>query len=559
MNKIDCISELRGEYNIKVLEGDRVVYESGWRKNTILANGLSQLYSNDASVLTAVLDLGSSSSLPGTQGYDLQGVVTPASQSEFVNIPRSRHSVTTENLSTRVFYSYFSSRIATNNETVREFAIKSSATGAAFARNVFLAPILIESNQYIILEYRLKINRYHTFTTKLPFKTGSGHTFTVPITGVTYNIPYNEMYRKDNDLLLVKDKTPLPTFGTNWPATPNFAITNRLFSTFKPHEIGHGLDSNTRTYSVSTAYYNISARPYGLHNQINTLILSRKSDSVVSNELVNDKFVAMRVAFPLALYNYENNFFGVNGITTNEEEKTLVLQQFFSTDTDVNIIADSSGSMNSTLTVLNRMVTTGKLKEKLLPFYNNDENLYNQRVRFFNSGTERTFDTTMLNSAGRGGKKLINLVFQDECESSSYNNTNTSTYQNDVIQLQNTIKLFPTGNFIGIVFQVQGFSSFNTFLQKVKSGIDQFASVNLKDNPETKIAYDIGAGRTEEYYVDVIVNALINNNTEIKEVISEIPASLQGSSSIYSYYHYITNSIRYNKFDLYFNYTWREV
>lgn len=320
MNKIDCISELRGEYNIKVLENKRTVFSSGWCKNTILSGGLVNLYNNDISSLTNILDLGKSSSLPGSQGYGLKGVIQPA-DTPLLNIPRSRHSVFSEsdgvvNNATRVFYSYFASDVSTTDQTLSEFAIRSSSNIGGFARNVFSRPVNVQRNQYIILEYILKVNRRHTLTTKLPFKTSAGHSFTVPITGVSFNIPYNEMYRNDNELILLKENTPLPAFGTNWPVSPNFAINNKAFSTFTSTEIGRGLNNTTRSYSVSTVFYNISAKPYGLFNQINTIALGRNSQITFNNGLVNDRFLAIRMSFPLSLYNYENNFFDINGITS---------------------------------------------------------------------------------------------------------------------------------------------------------------------------------------------------------------------------------------------------
>lgn len=559
MNKIDCISELKGEYNIKVLDGGRVIYSSGWRKNTILASGLTQLYTQDPSTLTQILDLGSSSAKPGAQGYSLSGIITPAEYSDFLNIQRSRRAITNEGESTRVFYSYFSTKVASDTLTLREFAVKSTITGRAFARNVLTVPVVVLPNQYIAFEYRLKIRRYHTFTTKVPFKTSSGHTFTVPITGATFNIPYNELYRNDNVLILLKNKEPLPEFGSSWPTLPEYAVRNKLFSTFRPKELGHGLDESTRTYSVSTVFSNISSKPVGLYNQINSFVLSRNTSRTYSTELTNNNFLAINVSFPLSLYNYENGIFNVDGPTNDIDLQKITLNQLINIDTDINIIADDSGSMPDVRNTLRDAVNSGALREKLLPFYKNNVSLYEQRVKFFAVGGERTFGSSMLNTGGRGGKRLINIVFQDETTNSAYNNINSTQYNNDVTQLRNTSNRYTLGNFLGFVFQVKGHEVFKTFLTSVKSGTSPFTSVNLSDRPEIKFIYDIEKNDTQQYYLDRVVDALLNIDPEVVKSINTIPSIYRSSPYIYNYYQYITNATRYNKFDLYFNYTWREV
>lgn len=330
MNKIDCVTELKGEYSVKVVEGDRAVYDSGWCKNTILSGGLQNLYNRDITTLTGVLDLGKSTASPGASGYGLKGIVTSPDSYTLLNIPRSKHSVYSENVgvnknAARVFYSYFASNVATTEQNLNEFAIKSIDGAGAFARNVFNRTINLRPNQYVVLEYRLKVNRHYNFTSNLPFKTSTGHSFTVPCSGTCYNIPYNEMYRNDNELILINESSNLPVFNTKWPAAQNFAINNKEFSTFKPTEVGRSLNNITRTFSVSTVYYNISSRSIGLYNQINTLLLSRNTKIQFNNGLVNDAFAGVKLKFPLALYNYANNFFDIDGITPEVTQNTLSL------------------------------------------------------------------------------------------------------------------------------------------------------------------------------------------------------------------------------------------
>lgn len=318
--KIDCISELKGEYNIKVLEGDTTVYESGWCQNTILSGGLQGLYNQSITSLTGVLDLGTSTLRPGVAGYNLAGIISKPASSIFLNIPRSKHSIYTEkdtqnNNTVRVFYSYFASGVADTAQSFNEFAIKSENKIIAFARNTFKSAVTVQPNQYITMEYRMKVGRRYSFTSNLPFKTSGGQSFTVPCTGVAFNIPYNEMYRKDNELVLLNEATNLPAFGVQWPTTPKYAIRSRDFSIFTPTEIGYSLNNTTRSFTVSTVFSNISARSYGLFNSINTLLLTRSTKTQFEIGLPNSAFLGVKLKFPLALYNYENDFFDKDGIS----------------------------------------------------------------------------------------------------------------------------------------------------------------------------------------------------------------------------------------------------
>lgn len=188
------------------------------------------------------------------------------------------------------------------------------------------------------------------------------------------------------------------------------------------------------------------------------------------------------------------------------------IEKFIGPNTDINIIADSSGSMNSTLNVLNAMVTSGALKTRLLPYYNNNETLYNQRVQFFTHNSERTFNINMLNKGKRTGTKLINIVFQDETQNGGYENTNNSIYTTDVTAFRTTLNSYDAGFFVGLVFQVVGYPSFKTFLQGVKAGTAPFTSLNLSNKSEVKFTYDILGGNTQQYYVDTIIDALISLN-----------------------------------------------
>ena len=201
-----------------------------------------------------------------------------------------------------------------------------------------------------------------------------------------------------------------------------------------------------------------------------------------------------------------------NGVGSS---KIVSLNQFIGPDTDINILADSSGSMNTALATLRAAVESGAIRSALLPLYNNNATLYNQRVQFAEFSNERTFNSVALNKAGRGGTKLINIVFQDECDSSTYNNTNTAGYNTDVTSLRSTLGSSTPGSFVGIVFQVVGSAAFKTFLQQVKAGTGNFTTLNFKDKPEIKFVYDIDKLGTQQYFVNQIVNAILSLDVSV--------------------------------------------
>jgi hypothetical protein len=80
--------------------------------------------------------------------------------------------------------------------------------------------------------------------------------------------------------------------------------------------------------------------------------------------------------------------------------------------TAINLFFDSSGSMDQVLPTLQYMAST-ILKPCLLPFYNNDSNLYNQRVKVTSINTERTIQW-LGTQPSSGATKVVNMAFSDE-------------------------------------------------------------------------------------------------------------------------------------------------
>jgi hypothetical protein len=88
--------------------------------------------------------------------------------------------------------------------------------------------------------------------------------------------------------------------------------------------------------------------------------------------------------------------------------------------TGITIFFDSSGSMEQVLPALEAM-KNNVLKPCLLPYYNNDTNLYNQRVTILSYNDE--FTIKWLGALPiNGATKTVNLTFSNECHP-DYTNT----------------------------------------------------------------------------------------------------------------------------------------
>lgn len=199
--------------------------------------------------------------------------------------------------------------------------------------------------------------------------------------------------------------------------------------------------------------------------------------------------------------------------------------------TEINIWFDNSGSMNSTLAPLQTMQST-LLQACLLPTYNNDVVLYNERVKvldMFSSSwnyferfvkclaTEKNFNRATDASVNQ----VINLTFADESNAYGYgqsepfdNSTRTSQYDADILTLRTT--LTSAGYTIkGSAFRVNtgpnqypGFRGLteatfvNTGVYSPPNNISDFLGINFTYQLDTV------AGSTPAYYLSQIALAL---------------------------------------------------
>lgn len=199
-------------------------------------------------------------------------------------------------------------------------------------------------------------------------------------------------------------------------------------------------------------------------------------------------------------------------------------------NTELNIWFDDSGSMNSTLEPLVQMRDT-ILKEVLLPYFNNDSNLYDERVRvklfsdYELSATdpvgfplERTMLMISAPNALPTTTKVVNLVFQDEstpygADTTTFDvNASTATYDYDVALARNMLQN-ASYSYNSVVFQVNTgpnlYTGFRQFLQAVQNGTGAYAGNNgLSDVSDISYIYNVLAASTPNFYANLIVEAL---------------------------------------------------
>ena len=184
---------------------------------------------------------------------------------------------------------------------------------------------------------------------------------------------------------------------------------------------------------------------------------------------------------------------------------------------------DGSGSILNTRKKLEIMKDT-LFKKALLPYYGNDESLYNKRVTIIDSSGERTL--RFFNKATEKNNVLA-IVFQDEAQPDyhlpNFNKGPEGHYKEDLNKLKSNLN-GRKGIYRGIMFQVgeKNFSrSFKEFVENAWQGEGYLKSDNLKkyhwqdnrssiEKKEGVVFSDEYHARTEgdpQYYMDLIFDA----------------------------------------------------
>jgi hypothetical protein len=185
---------------------------------------------------------------------------------------------------------------------------------------------------------------------------------------------------------------------------------------------------------------------------------------------------------------------------------------------------DGSGSILNTRKQLEIMKNT-LLKKELLPYYNNDEDLYNKRVTIVDGNGERTFQFF-----AEAAKKdnVLALVFQDEAQPAyhlpNFNKKPEDHYMDDLGKLKNKLNGYG-GLYRGIMFQVDRgktfAKSFKEFVGNAFKGTGYLEKENLKKyyyqdnefNIKNKNGivfsdeYHAKDSGSAEYYLNLIINA----------------------------------------------------
>ena len=168
---------------------------------------------------------------------------------------------------------------------------------------------------------------------------------------------------------------------------------------------------------------------------------------------------------------------------------------------------DGSGSILNTRKQLDLMKDT-LLKTALLPYYNNDEDLYNRRVTIVSNSGERTLQ--FFTEAARKDNVLA-IAFQDEAQPSyhlpTFNKKPQDHYSKDLANLKASLNGYG-GIYRGVMFQVDRgktfAKSFKEFVGSAFRGEGYLESSNLKkfyrDNNTHHIRNRDGVVFSDEYH-----------------------------------------------------------
>lgn len=169
---------------------------------------------------------------------------------------------------------------------------------------------------------------------------------------------------------------------------------------------------------------------------------------------------------------------------------------------------DGSGSILNTRKQLEIMKDT-LLKDSLLPYYNNNEELYNKRVTIISNSGERTLK--FFNEAAKKDNVLA-IAFQDEAQPSyhlpNFNKKPEDHYLDDLNKLKSSLNGYG-GVYRGVMFQVDRgktfAKSFKEFVGNAFKGEGYLKSDNLKkyyrENNNNYIKNKQGIVFSDEYHV----------------------------------------------------------
>ena len=167
------------------------------------------------------------------------------------------------------------------------------------------------------------------------------------------------------------------------------------------------------------------------------------------------------------------------------------------------------------------------LKDSLISYYNNDEDIYNRKVIVGSNSNEQTFSKQFLENnigvlAENEKNKIVTLVYQDEANSIYYTNpfdsTNvlTDSLVANITSLRSATSTYiNTLRYTGVIFQIDNPSfnpddDFKRFIKSIENGYGNYSGSNgLSDRSGQFVYYyDQTKEGTAVYYTNQLLAAL---------------------------------------------------
>lgn len=183
--------------------------------------------------------------------------------------------------------------------------------------------------------------------------------------------------------------------------------------------------------------------------------------------------------------------------------------------TALNIFFDSSGSMDQVLPRLQTMANT-ILKPCLLPFYNNDSNLYDQRVKVTSREDER-FVRWLGDSIPAGATKVVNMTFANEANplyTPGPNWTITNQATQDYISDVNFANAQLNTNVRSITYRVTFAGDirgtwYQQLMNAVYAGTGSYGgSAGLSNNPYSTLIDNVDENGTAQYFANKVIEGM---------------------------------------------------
>jgi hypothetical protein len=180
--------------------------------------------------------------------------------------------------------------------------------------------------------------------------------------------------------------------------------------------------------------------------------------------------------------------------------------------TGLNLLFDSSGSMAQVYPVLITMAST-ILKPCLLPYYNNDSTLYDQRVQVIPIGDERTIQW-LSRSIPYGATKVVNMTFANEVEQIYQFGpgwTVTSPLTIAYIEDINYTNARLNADMRSISYRVTDTVAtlYKEFLNAVYTGQGNYSGVmGLSTNPYSTLIDDVDENEGPVYFANKVIEGL---------------------------------------------------